>query len=343
MKKFVIIAGSLLFAVSCVNQDYDLDNLNKEMNVLEGSKIAVNQEEKIVVGDFIDLEKNGIKINSDGAYYSEFSSEAKTFNASDSELSEGFAIQQPLSIDLSKTPDALKQPGVKLSGFELSFTIDNPCSYPVYVSGVAKGSGKSYQFSGVKIPANSTNYVATLPVSDKLDDFFTPVPENITIEDLKLTSTVTKAVIITGNEKKYAFKVAASSLVNLKFKPHSKMEVEYESEQEIVLDIEGVSIESCTINGTITNGIPLAFEAEASGEGFTIDKITVPAGTPSNPSVTEFTLKVTAEGKLTSLKNAIIKASVINDSDVEVFVGADNFISIKVGDVTLDGGINVDL
>jgi len=358
-----------LCAVSCIDTDYDLKKLDKEMTLVPGMEVALED------ADVIDSDLD-VFFNVEGSQSAEndiiFVGGTSSVNAekevSNSELASGNNVSIPGSLEtyFNRSNGFLSIPyiGQALEEPSIVLYVENPSNSSVAVAGNVTDGTITKQFYGV-VPANKN---VNLYLSERgeaihysgdtdginvactgFDEFFQgeTLPEKLVVKDLVINGDTSNpgAVYPGPRSASNKFLFNAISMVSLYIKAGGRFEYNTKFDIPSGLDMEKYTVvagDEIVLKAEVDiDGIKLNFTPKVSFDGsfvsVTMDPETIVGG--NGPVEAVLTANFSAEPK--DVKKANVDITIVNPSTKPVFItGAEKF-KFSVKSIKLSEGITI--
>lgn len=346
MKKLFTFISVAVAAMSCVNADYDLANLDGSATILPGVVIPLDPEQTgtqlIPANDFMNLGA-GVSSLPQGEYVVEGVQTPKTAAVVDAtgNYETGKPVKRPdggaFSVEFAapEMPEFVE--GLRIcdfAGANLTVDIETPLSSDVTMLYNIIAGGKSFTGTPVVVKAGSSN--VNIPLS-AIDLY--PADKKLTVTDIALKSEMQKSGIDSGN----SFSISGFAQIPIALKKGTVFEFNYEFkdiEKELGVnpeDYKEYDAKSCVLKGTVQHSFPFSVEAEGEGNDnivATLSKI------ECTDAVQDFILSVNAPNGIMNMRsfNLHIKAVAGKESPINV----NDKIEISLTQIKLDKGINLE-
>ena len=337
--------------ISC-DDAYDLNNIEKEITVIPGLSVSINQSLDDVTSDnMLDMASlgSGSDYDESGNYLVNSSSNSITSSISGTDYSafvsgSETALEGTLTLSY-EVPDFMKDAqsdfSIPTAAIQLHATGFAGCT----LSGVAKKGTASVPFSGVV-----TSGDILLLESDEIKALFSKFDGDILLTDLKVKS----ASVTPGSKYKVAiagglsYTLQAKSFFTLTFAPGSSLSYTYTFNlDELGLDFSKFSFtaEKFVAQVKVKNSLPLELSIESIRTSDINGSIeiapAIAAGTVESPVTTSVTATVTSTTPVSEIKKVTCTIKAVNKTASPVTINRGQSISLTFGELNLVSGITV--
>lgn len=338
--------------ISC-DDAYDLNNIEKEITVLPGLSVSINQSLDDVSSDnMLDLSSLGTGSDYDdsGNYLVNSSSNSIASTVSGSDYS-AFLSGNEMSIDGTLTlsfdvPDFMKDAesdfNIPTAAIQLHASGFAGCT----LSGIAKKGNVSVPFTGV------VSYEDVLLIdSDEIKALFSKFDGDILLTNLKVKvpsvmPTSEYKVALVGS---LSYTLQAKSLFTLTFAPGSSLSYTYTFKlDELGMDFSKFSFtaEKFMAQVNVKNSLPLELSIvsiKTSDINGSIEvSPAIAAGTVDSPATTTVTATVVSTTPVSEVKKVTCTIKAVNKTASPVTINKGQSISLTFGELKLISGITVD-
>lgn len=360
MKKLLrlIVALSSLMLVSCINENYSLENLDTTVTVLPGLTIPVKTTTDIPAIDFLGQTQDGILVVDDNKNFAfKFDSKGNNrfeISADDFESAKSIDVPTEFVIRRYNLPDALREGEVNMHS-PVRLEIENPTGAVMYLSAkVHKDNCPTAYVSGIKVAPGKS--VVTLD-SPEIRNMFCPFTSDVLIYEIMLHKEYTAVPSgIAPASTIYSYTFGIDATLPLVFYPGDGIVATYQSEvfdnagvidaiESTGLDLTNLMLEISAVN-TLPFDIHLGMDT-MSGEtrgSVSADK-DIAAGTEKDPSTTDFKVSADVPGGIHSLRYIQLNVSAVVPETFtsEVVLNANQNLSLKVNNADMADGFTFTL
>jgi len=342
---FCAIAAVALSA--CVNRNYDLNNLDRSLQLLSGIEVAINpngNSSTITAEDLfgaIDMTQDKV-IRSDVEISQKVS--YKEISGGNECLLDGAFV-----FDMSSMPAFFKNSSNDLKFSEnanIAVSVTNPfdCSVIMDFDFTADTQDAQQCVMPIIIPPKANNQ----EVNIKLSDYISHIPESITIDNITLTADQTKSGTTPSAEDKVTFEIGDAHItVDASMETGSKFTFQYELSirEDFNIDFEELGIEdadakSFEIKGSIRTNLPIQLDAKTvEGSDVTASITTIVA--EDSEKWVDFSISVECPGGLRSVKKIVADFNAVALKDID-FKNNKHNIEFKAETLKLTEGIGVE-
>jgi len=330
----------------CVNRNYDLSKLDRSVQLLSGIEVAINpngNSSTITAEDLfgaMDLMQDNV-IKSDVEI-----SQAVSYN----EISGGNECQLDgtFVFDMNPVPTFLRNPRNDLKftkNANIAISVTNPfdCSVSMDFDVTADAQDAQKCVMPIIIPPSTSNQ----SVSINLSDYFSYVPESITVDNITLKAVDTKSVAAQNAGEKVIFEIGDAQItVDASMQKDSKFNFQYDLslKDDFEIDFEELGIEdadakSFEIKGSIRTDLPIKLDAKTvEGSDVTATVTTIIA--EDSEQWVDFTISIDCPGGLRSIKEIAADFNAVALKDID-FKNHKHSIELKMETLKLTEGIDV--
>ena len=349
--KFLAVISAILCAVACVDERYDLSDVDTEMTVLPGLSFQLeNTENKIVSfeNNVVNKVENLIDILPEGTIaITQTSQSSVSVGVPQEALAEGYetAISGSITVRVADFVNGVLPGALVYLPIKPVLEVENPSPVPMLLSGKARSAGHSADFGPYEVPSGKS----TIVIDDSsVAALFAPVRDDLTICDLTLkVASSTKA---TRADDTYV--IAVNGYAPLSLEPGDEVVVEYSWDKDDLAAYDlakfakkyNVTVESCQVSAEVTSNIPVEISAtgtarldNGSAEAHTL----TPAapGTPASPVTTVVVAEASIPEGASSVSAATVYVTAKVTGSETVYITAEHTLSFQLLEVIFANGI----
>lgn len=364
--KLTNLCAIALFLTGCivsgckVDSSYDLTNLDTESSLLKGMEFPIGDLRRISLDELLDLRENEYFFADDkGDYRIHVPFESFGFDV-EFPLDQSLLPDSGTAFAFEDLPDFLEEGNLKveLSGVEVSLAIDSglPVSATVSTGVDLLRSGTvthHYAVNNLEITpgsnlfafneaGNGTLQGALYKALPDMDKFFSPVPDELSIDDFQVT------IPNSGGAGTYSVSCSVTADSPIAFSASSACSLSIPVENA-ELNLDQIGLKKAILSMDVYNSVPLEFSLSATamdGNGGRLESIAaktdgpIAAGTVDSPAHTQ--LKVTLTADDLRFKGVILdlKAS-SNERVAGVRLNRNQGLELKNLVISLPDGITV--
>lgn len=358
MKKsifFALSAAAMLCFTACVDESYDLSQVDKTITIIPGLTIPLNNEGSPtnLYESFFKNTKPDIKGDDEGVMTigSRHNQNRVWIDIPKENIGVMKEITMPWNISIecaSLLADIIPGAVINLDASPVC-EVTNPLKHALQLSGKAKCGSRIVPFGPLEVPAGTNK----IRIEDKsIAEFLHPVKENITLTDLVLSGVLaTDSEPATKAEASYTFDITA--YIPMEFNEGEEINVAVplddisEGELKQFADENEISFKSFILNVDVTNNAPFEITATASatsGGNKASASISpaVAAGSVASPAITRTAVTSDLPEGVTDLSDiyVYIKAKATASPSV---LKEEHTLTFKAIDIVFNKGIQLEL
>jgi len=367
---FFTLASAFVLCSGCIDNSYNLDELNTEMTLLPGITVPVDYSTKPSdLNSLLSDTEAEVKKDESGNYVIEGTSSKElqaTVSSEKFEEAQPIAIEGYIDITFDKIPNYLKnlKPGSPLKAPAINFGISNPTGSEVILKCRITNGTKSEIINNIIVsPASGTQVIKV--EDSKLDNLFIgSVPGKLTITDMsiKKLDSQTRSIISDRpvNASDFVFNIGAMCTLPITLKPGAGIIISYElllteADLKIFTDANA-DMTSFSAEGTVTSTFPLTISPEFVGTNVSGNSVgsasflytfndafvsAVQPGTEASPAITGVKAAVTLTDKIANVRKLSIKLNADNIGPEEVTLNDKQTLGFHVASLIADGGVTI--
>lgn len=352
--KLVAIFMLIAATCACINEQYDLSDIDTEMTVLPGLSIALENTDNKVVSITNNVVNNADrlvdKMDEGTVVIGKTTGSLAYTEKEPEELYQDAVIEIPGAIDINVSSfvgEVLPRATVYLP-IRPVLEVDNPSTSAMLLTGEATCSGETVAFGPYEVPAGRSSVILEDPA---ILSFFAPVRGNLMISDLKL-QVLSPVGPTTKADHYYTFSV--QGYAPLSFEPGDEIQIEYPWDEDKLASYDiakladkyGVSVESCQVSIDVTNNIPVEITASASaklnnGKASAHLMQPIAAGSVTSPRTTRVIADATIPEGASSVSEAVIYVTAKVNGNETVNITEDHTLSFQLVEAIFSSGITV--
>lgn len=344
MKKslFILAAASLILAGCKINDDYNLEKIDKEVTVLPGAETAIDVEPtRVDAGGFIPVGLS--EADEDGNLeYAVNGSVTKVVPEGQDVIFESTEEETiKLTIDV---PEIIRdQPGLRLSDPRIEFNVNQP-GYSSFSANI-KANGKTVPVSGEPIDAEG-NVVLGEEVRTLFEG---SIPAEVEISDIHLQAAAPASVAAAPSMKTQiagiAVSVVAKSVLPLSFEGGTVLTFHYAFKDLGIslseLDKYDISTGSVEIKAKVTSALPFSFELNSDDDSPVILHMTkINAGTVEDPVDTDVVIYAELK-KFEDLEKASLTVVISVPDGITATINSNQYFVIDLESFKVVEGITI--
>ena len=337
MKKslFIFAAASLILAGCKINDDYNLEKIDKEVTVLPGAETAIDVEPtRVDAGGFIPVGLS--EADEDGNLeYAANGSVTRVVPEGQDVTFESETIT--LTIDV---PEIIRdQPGLKLSDPRIEFNV-NQTGYSK-ISANIKANGKTVPVSDEPIDAEG-NVVLGEEVRTLFEG---SIPAEVEISDIHLQAAAPACVSAAPSMKTQIAGIVAKSVLPLSFEGGTVLTFHYAFKDLGIslseLDKYDISTGSVEIKAKVTSALPFSFEINSDEDSPVILHMTkINAGTVDHPVDTDVVIYAELK-KFEDLEKASLTVVISVPEGITATINSNQYFVVDLESFKVVEGITI--
>lgn len=345
--KFILAIAVFALATSCVDQEYDLTQIDREITVLPNLEIPVDG---ILEESGIDLSTESLfdftltedlVTNDEGTLVTKTKeTEPVAVAVSKNDVENGVTLDKSIPISFGDVPEFITNPDSKIlfETIPVSVIIENPLDGPVSVSADIVFDGKRKKIEWDLLQKEGPQE-AIFDIANDINH----LPSEICVENFHLKKIGSKAAPSITAAETYTFMLNASALVPISIRPGSVfdyvVEVNDLNLEIAALPADIIGLSEISLKGTVTSGMPVSIEGTVvepdNGLTGSISRIAAFAKDQ------EFVVSAKAPNGLGTIKTLIITLTISNDTDKVANFTNEFPISFTIDSMSIPSGITI--